>query len=104
MMAMHPEIQEKVYEEIRAVVTDPTNVKYEELGDLKYTERVIKETMRLFPTVPAIARVASAPFQLSKSLPSLEYLVEFSNRTIISHLSPQDNSQFPPTHTLSLVS
>uniref|UniRef100_A0A1B0DNB9 Uncharacterized protein n=1 Tax=Phlebotomus papatasi TaxID=29031 RepID=A0A1B0DNB9_PHLPP len=65
MMAMHPEIQEKVFEEIRAVVTDPTNVKYEELGDLKYTERVIKETMRLFPTVPAIARVASAPFQLN---------------------------------------
>ncbi|XP_059621809.1 uncharacterized protein LOC132265248 [Phlebotomus argentipes] len=64
MLAMHPEIQEKVHKEVSEVVADPANVQYEELGDLKFTERVIKETMRLFPTVPVIGRVASAPFQL----------------------------------------
>ncbi|GAB0086096.1 Cytochrome P450 [Sergentomyia squamirostris] len=64
MLAMHPDIQAKVYEEIGAVISDPNDIKYDELGNLKYTERVIKETMRLFPTVPAIARVANAPFQL----------------------------------------
>ncbi|XP_018370170.1 PREDICTED: cytochrome P450 4C1-like [Trachymyrmex cornetzi] len=51
------EHQEKVHEELEEVFGDsetPANVK--ELSKLKYLDRVIKETLRIFPSVPIISR------------------------------------------------
>ncbi|GAB0095727.1 Cytochrome P450 [Sergentomyia squamirostris] len=75
MLAMHSDVQDKVYEEICAVVADPNDLKHEELNDLKYTERVIKETLRLFPIIAGMARVVSAPFQLREyTIPANTYV------------------------------
>ncbi|KAJ8976175.1 hypothetical protein NQ317_002064 [Molorchus minor] len=62
MMANHPNIQETVSQEISDVLGTgvPT---YENLLELKYTERVIKETLRLYPSVPFISRIASEDFK-----------------------------------------
>ena len=57
MMAMHPDVQAKVVEEIQNVCT--LNEMYldpKKLNELTYLEMVIKETMRLFPVLPMIAR------------------------------------------------
>lgn len=57
LLAMHPEVQEKVYQEIIQVFpTLDTDIEYENLNMLTYMERVIKETMRLCPAVPVIGR------------------------------------------------
>ncbi|XP_065366480.1 cytochrome P450 4d2-like [Calliphora vicina] len=58
LIARHPEIQQKLVEEIKEVIgTDKnTPVTYRELQDLKYMELVIKESQRLYPSVPAIGR------------------------------------------------
>lgn len=67
MLAMHPEIQEEVYQEIISVCPGADqDVTDDDYGKLKYLERVVKETLRLFPTVPTIARVSSRPFDLGK--------------------------------------
>lgn len=57
MLALHPNIQDNVYEELESIFQgsdrSPTT---KDLNDMKYLERVIKETLRLYPSVPAIAR------------------------------------------------
>lgn len=66
MMAMHPEVQERVYQEIMETCPDADQpVSIEETTKLVYTEMVCKETMRLFPVGPVIGRVAEADIQLS---------------------------------------
>jgi len=60
MLALHPEVQNKVYEEVKNLTDAPCQ---QDLAGLKYLERVIKETLRLFPSVPVIAR------QLKNDLP-----------------------------------
>lgn len=69
MLAMHPEHQQRVFEEVKLIFPDKNMenyVNYEDLTNLEFTERIIKETMRLFPAVPVMARNATAPFDLSK--------------------------------------
>ncbi|KAJ8672685.1 hypothetical protein QAD02_003945 [Eretmocerus hayati] len=60
MLASHPQIQEKVYEELCGIYgTDDFSekpVKHEDLHRMEYLERVIKETMRLFPVGPLLVR------------------------------------------------
>ncbi|XP_063621511.1 cytochrome P450 4C1-like [Cydia splendana] len=57
MMAKYPHIQEKVLEELDEVFGDSDRLfEKEDLLRLKYLERVIKETLRLFPPVPFIIR------------------------------------------------
>uniref|UniRef100_A0A1B0GK49 Cytochrome n=1 Tax=Lutzomyia longipalpis TaxID=7200 RepID=A0A1B0GK49_LUTLO len=66
MIAMHPNVQERLYDEIISVTGNSyDNVNYEDIGKFRYMEQVIKETLRLFPVVPIVARSVSAPFQLN---------------------------------------
>jgi len=48
LLANHPEIQQKVYEEVMAVESQTTDV-VEQLQKMPYTNAVINESMRLFP-------------------------------------------------------
>lgn len=66
---MHPEIQEKVFQEILSVLPDKdANLSQIDLDKLKFLELCIKETLRLFPTVPLISRLASKPIKLSNNV------------------------------------
>ncbi|XP_037029638.1 cytochrome P450 4d1-like [Bradysia coprophila] len=57
-IAKKPEVQQKCFDEIRDIFgndkTRPTEMK--DLNDLHYLELVIKETLRLYPSVPLIGR------------------------------------------------
>ncbi|XP_015185433.1 PREDICTED: cytochrome P450 4C1-like isoform X2 [Polistes dominula] len=60
MLAIYPKIQEQVYEELNQIYGsfDPIdkNLSYEDTKNMKCLERVIKETLRLFPAAPFMAR------------------------------------------------
>ncbi|XP_025991592.2 cytochrome P450 4c21 [Solenopsis invicta] len=60
MLANFPEIQEKVYKELAEICGTETPmsapVKYDDLQNMHYLDRVIKETMRLFPAIPILGR------------------------------------------------
>jgi cytochrome P450 family 4 len=63
-LANHPKIQKTVLEEQRELFgdeKDPT-IAYQELQDMKYLELVIKETLRLYPSVPVIGRYTQEDF------------------------------------------
>nr|P29981.1 RecName: Full=Cytochrome P450 4C1; AltName: Full=CYPIVC1 [Blaberus discoidalis]AAA27819.1 cytochrome P450 [Blaberus discoidalis] len=58
LLGSHPEIQDKVYEELDHIFQgSDRSTTMRDLADMKYLERVIKESLRLFPSVPFIGRV-----------------------------------------------
>ncbi|XP_034108259.1 probable cytochrome P450 4d20 [Drosophila albomicans] len=65
-IARHPSVQAKLYAELQQVLgNDRTKpVTQAQLQQLKYLECVIKETMRLYPPVPAIGRYTSKDLQI----------------------------------------
>uniref|UniRef100_A0AAT9UUV6 Cytochrome P450 3638D3 n=1 Tax=Maconellicoccus hirsutus TaxID=177089 RepID=A0AAT9UUV6_MACHI len=57
MLAMYPEIQKKVYEEIRTIYKDDDEeVNIEDMKELVYLEQCINETLRKFTVVPMTFR------------------------------------------------
>lgn len=70
MLAMYPEIQSRVYEEITSIETDVKNGRLTKshLTSLVYMEQVLNETMRILPAVPMIARELNGPVQLGNGV------------------------------------
>jgi len=71
MLAHHQDAQNKVFEELQSIFHDddpdrsPT---FEDLQRMEYLERVIKETLRLFPPLPIFARHLVEDMQIGKHL------------------------------------
>ncbi|KAF2906011.1 hypothetical protein ILUMI_00164 [Ignelater luminosus] len=64
MLAMFPEMQDKVYEEVSEVLGSDKPVEWTDLGKFVYLERVLKETLRLFPVGIGVARSVSKELEL----------------------------------------
>lgn len=69
MLAMHQDVQQKVYEEIQSVFATDDRFEYvdhEALCKLNYIEQVIKETMRIYTIGPFIGRRTIGDIKLGK--------------------------------------
>uniref|UniRef100_A0A0A1XKY0 Cytochrome P450 4g1 n=3 Tax=Zeugodacus cucurbitae TaxID=28588 RepID=A0A0A1XKY0_ZEUCU len=75
MMGMHKDVQEKVFAEQKAIFGDNLmrDCTFNDTMEMKYLERVIMETLRMYPPVPLIARrvdsdvkLASGPYVVPK--------------------------------------
>ncbi|XP_037933935.1 probable cytochrome P450 4d14 [Teleopsis dalmanni] len=62
LIARHPEIQQKLFDEIREVIGDDKNkpITMKDLQELKYLDIVIKESLRFYPPVPIIGRITDS--------------------------------------------
>ncbi|XP_012281710.1 cytochrome P450 4C1 [Orussus abietinus] len=63
MLAMHPEIQDKVRQELLEVL-GADNITAEYLANMKYTDMVVRETLRLFPIAPITVRRLEGDIEL----------------------------------------
>nr|ANS06312.1 cytochrome P450 [Agasicles hygrophila] len=62
-LASEPEYQEEIYKEIISVLGESDrNPTYNDLCEMKFMERCIKECLRLYPSVPIIGRVIGETF------------------------------------------
>lgn len=58
-LARHPEILEKARAEVDEVIGSKREIGYEDLPKLQYLSQVLKETLRLYPSVPGTSRFIS---------------------------------------------
>lgn len=58
-LAIHPEIQEKAYDEVLAVLQGRTEVEYEDVLQIKYVEACLLEALRCAPIVPLFDRICT---------------------------------------------
>lgn len=65
MLGCHPDIQEKVLQEQYAIFGDSDReATFNDTVEMKYLERVILETLRMYPPVPLIARKVNQDIKL----------------------------------------
>ncbi|XP_055711743.1 cytochrome P450 4d1-like isoform X1 [Phlebotomus papatasi] len=65
-IALYPDVQKKILEEIKDVFGNDTRVPtISDLSNLQYLDLVLKETMRLFPPVPIIGRQSEVEAKLN---------------------------------------
>ena len=62
-LCLYPDIQEKLYREIRELCGDNPPA-YEDYSNLIYTQCVFNETLRLFPPAPVVPKVAAEDMEL----------------------------------------
>ncbi|KAG5311951.1 CP4C1 protein, partial [Pseudoatta argentina] len=94
MMANFSEIQEKAYEELLEIYGTETPklapVKYEDLQHMHYLDCIIKETLRLFPTIPIIGR------KLTEDLKMGEFVLPKGADVLISFIRMHRNEKYWP--------
>lgn len=68
-LAMHPKIQSRVRQEIlKQFPNEDEPVNYEGLNALSYTDMVIKETLRLAPSIGTLIRTTSGKVEIDEGL------------------------------------
>ncbi|XP_040159832.1 probable cytochrome P450 313a4 [Anopheles arabiensis] len=68
LLAMHPHVQEKLFEEIRLLcgAEEEQSIGYETLNRLTYMELVLKESLRLLPIAAVVGRRTTAEVDLGQ--------------------------------------
>nr|ALD15915.1 cytochrome P450 [Dendroctonus armandi] len=90
VLAIHQDIQEKVLAEILDVVGPNASVRLEHLTQLKYLERAIKETMRLFPIGPLLVRKAEKNINIG------DHVIQKNCSILFGVLSVHRNAKYWP--------
>lgn len=58
LLGIHQDVQEQLYQEVSSILEGKEEPSMEDYNEMLYLDRVIKESLRLYPSVPIIARKA----------------------------------------------
>ncbi|NP_001295967.1 probable cytochrome P450 4d14 precursor [Musca domestica] len=92
LLSRHPDVQQKVLEEIHSVIGEDKEkpVTMKDLQELKYLDCVIKESQRLYPSVPTIGRVTEQDVVINGvTIPAN------TNITLLMYAAMKDPDYFP---------
>jgi cytochrome P450 family 4 len=69
MIGLHDEVQEKIHQEMLEIFGGDADrvATIRELNEMKYLERVLKETLRLYPSVPNISRKMNEDIEIGEN-------------------------------------
>ena len=67
-LAKHPDVQQNVVEELERVFNEHSDINMDCLNDMVYLEQCIKESLRLFPSVPLFAKKLVEDVQLDNHI------------------------------------
>jgi cytochrome P450 family 4 len=99
MLAMHQDIQEKLYKEMCDIFgntdRDPT---LDDLTRMDYLERVIKETMRLFPIAPIVLRQVQEDIKIRKLFNAFNCGTVMNEYVVGDIVIPQGSELIIPIH------
>ncbi|NXH12427.1 CP4B1 protein, partial [Bucco capensis] len=105
-LSLYPDYQQRCREEIQSILGDRDTIEWEDLGKMIYTTMCIKESMRLFPPVPAVSRYLSKPvtFFDGRSLPAgcqvaLNIFAIHRNRDVWKDPEIYDPMRFSPENS-----
>ncbi|XP_069699699.1 cytochrome P450 4C1-like [Periplaneta americana] len=87
LLGLYPDVQEKVHKELDQIFQGSSrSPSMKDLNDMKYLEQVVKETMRLYPSVPLIGRKLNADCKID------DYIVPAGSHLVLNifnvHLDP----------------
>lgn len=102
LLGIHTEVQERVYNEIVAVIPANAKINHESLVKLSYLDMVIKESMRLLPAVPIIGRETQEEVQIGeRKIPKGQQLmIHFFNLHRRKDIWGDNATQFDPDRFL----
>uniref|UniRef100_A0A8C8AX84 CP4B1 protein n=1 Tax=Otus sunia TaxID=257818 RepID=A0A8C8AX84_9STRI len=105
-LSLYPEYQQRCREEIQGILGDRDTIEWEDLGKMTYTTMCIKESLRLFPPVPAVSRCLSksVTFSDGRSLPAgcqvgLNIFAIHRNRDVWEDPEVYDPLRFSPENS-----
>ncbi|XP_066905814.1 cytochrome P450 4c21 isoform X2 [Halyomorpha halys] len=59
LIGTHPDVQKELYNEVTSIIQENKVPSMEDYNKMEYLERVIKESLRLYPPIPIIGREAT---------------------------------------------
>lgn len=103
-LALHPDVQERLREEVDQRLKEDGQISYESLLKMKYMDMVISETLRLYPPVLMIDRVCEKEFDLPPAGDGYKSVTVRQNNNVMIpvyglHTDPQyfpDPEKFDP--------
>ncbi|NXN18654.1 CP4B1 protein, partial [Indicator maculatus] len=105
-LSIHPEHQQRCRQEIQEILGDRDTIEWEDLGKMTYSTMCIKESLRLFPPVPAVSRYLSKPITFfdGRSLPagcqvSVSIFSIHRNRDVWKNPEVYDPLRFSPENS-----
>ena len=102
ILSQHPNVLQKVREELNNELGDTVEVTYNNFSKLVYLNAVIKETLRLFPPVAIVSRVLEKDFTFNEYIIPARTTITISPYVIHHHPKYWENTEeFIPERWLS---